>query len=98
VQNTVRENLVNQFEQRKEDFFINQLGGNMVLNPVINKMIKFFINTLYSISPKTYQKNLENYNNIQQYLGIAATGSTTSALTGESLKGLIDDIMGQVKK
>ena len=98
VQNTIRASLVSQFEQKKEDFFINQLGGNMVLNPVINKIIRFFINTLYSISPKTYQDNLTNYNNIQQYLGNFITGSAESTITGENLRSMIDDIMGQVKK
>ena len=98
VQNTIRASLVSQFEQKKEDFFINQLGGNMVLNPVINKIIRFFINTLYSISPKTYQDNLTNYNNIQQYLGNFITGSAESTTTGENLRSMIDDIMGQVKK
>ena len=70
----------------------------MVLNPVINKVISFFINTLYSISPKAYQNNLANYNEIQQYIGISTTDSTTSQKTGESVKSMINDIMGQVKK
>gem|GEM_PF-1335054 len=70
IQNGVRSDLVSQFEQKKEEFFINELGGTMVLNPAINKIISFFINTLYSISPETYEKNLTNYNTIQQYLGI----------------------------
>ena len=66
IQNGVRADIVNQFEQKKEDFFINQIGGSMVLNPAINKVISFFINTLYTISPKTYQNNVNNYNNIQK--------------------------------
>jgi hypothetical protein len=70
----------------------------MVLNPVINKVIKFFIDTLYRISPKTYQKNLTNYNNIQQYFGNSITGTAISSTTGESLKNMINDIMFQVKK
>ncbi|MCX6824315.1 MAG: hypothetical protein NT085_04260 [candidate division SR1 bacterium] len=98
IQNGVRSDLVGQFEQKKEDFFINQIGGSIVLNPAINKVIKFFINTLYSISPKTYQKNLTNYNNIQQYFGISTTGSTSSTTTGESIKNLFDDLMSQAKR
>ena len=70
----------------------------MVLNPVIDNVIKFFINTLYSISPKTYQKNLTNYNTIQQYFGKSITGDVSTATTGESLRSMIDDIMFQVKK
>jgi hypothetical protein len=69
VQDSILSDLVSKFQQKKEDFFINQIGGSMVLNPAINKIISFFINTLYNISPKTYQKNLTNYNNIQQYFG-----------------------------
>ncbi|MEI6117962.1 MAG: hypothetical protein WCP92_01570 [bacterium] len=69
----------------------------MVLNPAINKVISFFINTLYSISPKTYQKNLTNYNNIQQYFGIT-TGSTSSINTGENIKSIFNDLMSQAKK
>ena len=69
----------------------------MVLNPTIDKIIKFFINTLYNISPKTYQKNLTNYNNIQQYLGKATTGTITQK-TGPGLESIINDIMSQVKK
>ncbi|MCX6824822.1 MAG: hypothetical protein NTY80_01235 [candidate division SR1 bacterium] len=97
IQNNIRGNLLGQFEQKKQEFFINQLGGNMVLNPTIDKIIKFFINTLYNISPKTYQKNLTNYNNIQQYLGKATTGIITQK-TGPGLESIINDIMSQVKK
>lgn len=97
IQNGIRANLKNNFEQKKEDFFINELWGKMVLNPAINKTINFFINTLYSIAPQAYQNNLSNYNNIQQYLGISTTG-TTSEMTGESFRSVIDDIMSQVKK
>jgi hypothetical protein len=68
IQNTIWSSLVSQFEKKKEEFFINQLGGKMMLNPTINKGISFFINTLYSISPENYQNNLTNYNNIQKYL------------------------------
>ncbi len=97
IQNGIRANLKNNFEQKKEDFFINELWGKMVLNPAINKTINFFINTLYSIAPQAYQNNLSNYNNIQQYLGISTTW-TTSEMTGESFRSVIDDIMSQVKK
>lgn len=97
IQNTARESLVSQFEQKKEEFFVNQLWGSLVLNPAINKTIKFFINTLYSVSPKNYQKNLANYNNIQQYLGIA-TGGRDTEMTGENIKSMVDDLMGQIKK
>lgn len=90
--------MVNAFEQQKERFFINEIGGDMILNPAINKVISFFINTLYTISPKAYQDNLANYNNIQAYLGISTTQSTTQKMTGESLRSMIDDIMSQVKK
>ncbi len=98
IQNSIRANLVTQFEQKKENFFINQLGGTMLLNPTVNKVIKFFINTLYSISPKTYQQNLDNYNIIQQYFGNNTTGTALSIATGENLRNIINDIMSQVKK
>ncbi|MEI6773672.1 MAG: hypothetical protein WCL18_02365 [bacterium] len=70
----------------------------MILNPVIDKVIKFFINTLYTISPKTYQKNLTNYNNIQQYFGKSITGDIAPTTTGTSIRSLLDDIMSQAKK
>ena len=70
----------------------------MVLNPAIDKVIKFFITTLYTISPTTYEKNMENYNTIQQYLGKSITGSTEQNTTGESLKSIFSDIMSQAKK
>jgi hypothetical protein len=97
IQNSVRSNLVSQFEQKKEDFFINQIGGSMVLNPSVDKVIGFFINTLYKVSPKTYGKNLANYTTIQQYLGKITTG-TAEKFTGEGIKSIISDIMSQVKK
>ena len=97
ISNTVRSGLLRQFEQKKEDFFINQLGGSMILNPTVNKVIKFFITTLYTISPKTYEKNLNNFNDIQEYFsGILV--KDTSAFTGEKINGIIDNIMSQVKK
>lgn len=98
IQDDTRWNLINQFEQKKQEFFINQLGGNIVLNPVIDKIIKYFINILYTISPKTYQKNLVNYTTIQQYLGKSITGSTNSSFTGENIQSIIDDIVSQAKK
>lgn len=97
IQNDVRSGLLSQFEQKKEEFFINQIGGSMVLNPGINKVISFFINTLYKISPQTYQKNLDNYNTIQKYFGIT-TGSNTPTITGENIQSVLNDIMSQVKK
>ncbi len=98
IQNSIREDLTNQFEQKKEDFFINQIGGSIIFNPGIDRVIKFFINTLYSISPKTYEKNLTNYNNIQQYFGKSITGSVSPGFTGDNIRSIIDDIMSQVKK
>ena len=98
IQNNIRWGLVSQFEQKKSEYFINQIWGNIVLNPTINKVIKFFITTLYSISPKTYQKNLTNYTTIQQYLANTETGNSGSTSTGENIKSMIDDIMSQVKK
>lgn len=103
IKNTIRSSLTDQFEQKKQDFFINQIGWSMILNPEINKIIKFFINTLYTISPKTYEKNLTNYNNIQAYFGNTITGNTITGSTiqwntGENLRSMIDNIMFQVKK
>lgn len=98
IQNNVRSRLVGQFEQKKEEFFMDEIGGDMVLNPVIDKVIKFFINTLYSISPETYQKNLNNYNNIQKYFWKTTTGDSQTTVTGTNIRNMIDDIMGQVKK
>ena len=97
IQNDVRSWLLTQFEQKKEEFFINQIGGSMVLNPAINKVISFFINTLYKISPQTYQKNLDNYNTIQKYFG-TTTGSNISTMTWENMKSIFNDLMSQVKK
>ena len=98
IQNSIRANIINQFEQKKEDFFVDQIGGTMVLNPVINKVIKFFITTLYSINPKIYQKNLTNYISIQKYLGNTITGDTRQTITGESVQNIMNDILSQVKK
>lgn len=98
IKNTIRTSLTNEFEQRKEDFFINELGGSMVLNPTVDKIIKFFITTLHSISPKTYQDNLTNYTIIQQYLGKSMTGDISSTTTWENLRSIINDIMFQAKK
>lgn len=97
TKSTIRNNLTKQFEQKKEEFFINQIGGTMVLNPVVDKVIGFFINILYSINPTTYQKNLTNYNNIQQYFGKTTTWSTNPT-TGENISSMISDLMGQIKK
>ena len=98
IKNGIRSDLIGQIEQKKEEFFINQIGGTMVLNPAVDKVIKFFITTLYTINPKTYEKNLENYNAIQQYLGKSITGDVTPTNTGESLKSIFSDIMSQAKK
>ena len=97
IQNNIRWNLVNQFEQKKSEYFINQIGGSMVLNPTVNRVISFFINTLYKISPQTYQKNLDNYNNIQKYFG-TATWLNTPTITWENIQNILHDIMSQVKK
>lgn len=94
---TIRSQLTNEFEQKKEEYFIQQLGGNMILNPAIDKIIRFFINTLYNISPKTYQNNLTNYNNIQNYLGNNITEETQN-FTGESMRDIINDLISQAKR
>lgn len=98
IENTIRSTITNQFEQKKEDFFINELGGTMVLNPVIDNIIKFFITTLSTIRPKKYQENLTNYTTIQQYFGKSIPETTNIITTGENLRSIINDIMSQVKK
>lgn len=98
IQNNIRSDIVGQFEQKKEDFFMNQIGGSIILNPAINKVINFFITTLYKINPKVYEKNLINYSTMQNYFGITTTGNTSSTITGENIKSIINDIMSQVKK
>jgi hypothetical protein len=70
----------------------------MVLNPVVDKVINFFITTLYTISPKIYQENLTNYTAIKKYLGTNGTGTINSTTTGTNIRSMIDDIMSQVKK
>lgn len=98
IQNNIRSNLTSQFEKKKEEFFINQIGGSMVLNPIIDKGIKFFINTLHNISPEKYQTNLDNYNNIQKYFGNSITGSTSPKATGDSIRSMINNIMSLGKQ
>lgn len=98
IQNTVRSTIKSQFEQKKEDFFINEIGGTMMLHPVINNIIKFFITTLYKISPKIYQENLINYTTMQQFFGKYITGTNNPINTGENIRSMFDDIMSQVKK
>ncbi len=97
TKNNIREQLTKQYEQKKEEFFVNQIGGTIVLNPVVDKVIGFFINTLYSINPTTYQKNLTNYNNIQWYFGKTTTWNTNPT-TGETISSIFGDLMGQIKK
>lgn len=94
---TIRSQLTNEFEQKKEEYFIQQLGGNMILNPAIDKIIRFFINTLYNISPKTYQNNRTNYKNIQHYLGNSITEENQN-FTGESMRDIINDLISQAKR
>ncbi len=94
--NGIRAKLVRWFEQKKDEFFVSQIWGSMVLNPVIHKSIGFFIKTLYAISPKTYQKNLTNYNTIQQYFTIKTW--ETSNKTWENIKNVLYDIISQAKK
>lgn len=93
-----RSAIIDQFQKKKQEFFINQLGGTMILNPTINKLIKYSINALYTINPKKYQINLTNYNNIQHYLWIATGSRTNAPSTGESMSNMIDNLMGQIKK
>jgi len=96
VQNSVRWDMVSAFEQQKENFFVDEIGGDIILNPTINKVISFFINTLYSINPKAYQNNLTNYNNIQKYFGI--TQDSSQNFTWESVKGMINTILSNTKQ
>lgn len=69
----------------------------MILNPAIDKIIRFFINTLYNISPKTYQNNRTNYKNIQHYLGNSITEENQN-FTGESMRDIINDLISQAKR
>ncbi len=98
IQNTVWATLVNQFEQKKQEYFISQIWGNMMLNPTINRIIRTFITTLHTISPKTYENNRINYHKIQEYLGNKSEETMTSGYTGTSIKDMIDDIMVQMRK
>lgn len=98
IQNSVRSDLNDQFQQKKEKFFMNQIGGDIILNPIVDKMINFFINALYIISPKSYQKNMDNYKNIQTYLSGYVQIRGSSASTGVDMKSMIDNLMLQVKK
>lgn len=89
-------NITKYREEQKESFFIKALWGESILNPTVDKIIKFFITNLHKISPKTYQNNLDNYNKIQEYLGNTIIEETQ--FTGESTKSMISDIRSQAKK
>lgn len=89
-------NITKYIEEQKESFFIKALWGESILNPTVDKIIKFFITNLHKISPKTYQNNLDNYNKIQEYLGNDIIEETQ--FTGESVKSMINDIRSQAKR
>ena len=89
-------NITKYREEEKESFFIKALWGESILNPTVDKIIKFFITNLHKISPKTYQNNLDNYNKIQEYLGNDIIEETQ--FTGESVKNMINDIRSQAKR
>lgn len=89
-------NIITYKEQEQENFFIESLWGELILNPTIDKCIKFFIMILYKINPEKYQKNLNNYNTIQEYLG--NFNEENNQYTGESVKSMISDIRSQAKK
>lgn len=98
TENTVRSAIINQFEQKKEDFFIKELWGAMIFNPSVDKIIRFFISTLSRIHPDKYQKNLSNYVTIHQYFGRPLGETTNSTTTGENMRSIINDIFFQIKK
>jgi len=64
-------------EEKKEQIFIKELGGEIVLHPTIDTIIKWYITSLHKIHPKKYQNNLDNYYLVQEYLGKHTEENTT---------------------
>jgi len=97
IENNIRSVLIQDFETQKKAFLIEQLGWNILLNPTINKIIKFFITTLYTIQPTVYEKNMLNYQYIQKYFDIQSEVSWQN-LTWENIQNIVQDMLYQAKK
>ncbi len=64
---TEKSGLFSAFEQKKTDYLIQQWWTFMD-NQTMNQLSKYFLEILNKIFPSLYSKNLQNYNDFQQYI------------------------------
>lgn len=97
-QDTSRTNIIQKSQQKQQELFIQALGGKIITQPMINTIIGFTIHTLYTLYPSKYQNNRENYLAIQTYLDIDQPNNSKSSFSGENIRSIFYDMIGQIKK
>lgn len=98
IQNTSWTNIIQKSQQKQQEVFIQALGGKMITQPIINTIIGSTIQILYTLYPSKYQNNRENYLTIQTYLDIDQPNSSKSSFSGENIRSVLYDMIGQIKK
>lgn len=62
--------ILHEVTQRKNEFFVDQAWGPYLNNPTIQKTLRIYISTLFSIRPDKFANNMLNYENYQQYFSL----------------------------
>jgi len=85
------------FQEQAEKQFIEALWWELFLHPILHTLVWWYIKALYTISPNTYQNNIDNYTIIQKYRGNEPIDSIPT-IREDDTSSLWQDIRSQMKK
>ena len=97
IQDFEGKQLLNTYIEDRNQAIIDQQGWMIVTIPIMDMIIKTVINTLYSIQPEIYGKNILNYNTFRNIIPKQSRFSSFN-IANDQQKNIQNDMIWELKK